>query len=155
MLQALEVFCTANSLFVNTSRSEVVIFGRRWISSAMLGELEFPFNGAPLPVKNSYVYLGLRFEDEQPCRALLTTSVDKARKAMCALLGKCRAKGLHSVDLLCTLFDALVKPVLSYGCEVWAVDWVADMCRSGNFCGGAGEESVHKPFLRHILDVGR
>ena len=153
MLQALEVFCKANSLFVNTSKSEVVIFGRRWISSAMLGELEFPFNGAPLPVKNSYVYLGLRFEDEQPCRALLTTAVDKARKAMYALLGKCKAQGLHSVDLLCTLFDALVKPVLCYGCEVWAVDWAADMCRAGNFCSGLGEENVHKPFLRHILDV--
>ena len=153
MLQALEVFCTANSLFVNTNKSEVVIFGRRWISGAMPGGPEFLFNGAPLPVKPSYIYLGLRFEDEQPCRALLTTAVDKARKAMYALLGKTRAQGLHNVDLLCHLFDALVKPVLSYGCEVWAVDWVADMCRQGNFSSGAGEERVHKLFLRHILDV--
>ena len=153
MLQALEMFCKANSLFVNIKKSEVVIFGRRWISSAMLGGLQFPFNGAPLPITPSYIYLGLRFEDDQPCRARLTTAVDKARKAMHALLGKSRAQGLHSVDLLCTLFDALVKPVLCYGCEVWAVDWVADMCRTGNFFSGAGEESVHKPFLRHITGV--
>ena len=153
MLQALEVFCTANSLFVNTTKSEVVIYGRKWIRGAMPGGHEFPFNGAPLPVKTSYVYLGLRFEDELPCRSTLRAAVDKARKAMYALLGKCQAQGLHSVDLRCHLFDALVKPVLCYGCEVWAVDWVAKMCRSGNFASGAGEESVHKPFLRHILDV--
>ena len=152
MLQALEVFCTANSLFVNTTKSEVVIFGKNWIRGGGL-ELEFPFNGAPLPIKPSYVYLGLRFGDEQLCRTALPAAADKARKAMYALLGKSRAQGLHNVDLLCHLFDALVKPVLCYGCEVWAVDWVAAMCRSGNFCSGAGEEQVHKPFLRHILDV--
>ena len=153
MLQALEVFCRANSLFVNTTKSEVVVYGRRWISSAMPGGLEFPFNGAPLPVKISYIYLGLRFEDEQPSRAHLTTAVDKARKAMHALLGRSRAQSLHSIDLLCHLFDALVKPILCYGCEVWAVDWVAGMCRAGNLASGAGEESVHKPFLRHIMGV--
>ena len=151
MLQALEVFCTANSLFVNTTKSEVVIYGKRWIGETPQGE--FPFNGAPLPIKPSYVYLGLRFEDEQLCRTALPAAVDKARKAMYALLGKSRAQDLHNVDLLCHLYDALVQPVLCYGCEVWAVDWVAAMCTSGNFCSGAGEEKVHKPFLRHILDV--
>ena len=153
MLQALEVFCRANSLFVNTKKSEVVVYGRRWISGAMLGGLEFPFNGAPLPVKPSYIYLGLRFEEGQPCRAHLTTAVDKARKAMYGLLGKCRSQGLRNVDLQCHLFDALVKPILCYGCEVWGVDWVAGMCQTGNFSSGTGEESVHKPFLRHILGV--
>ena len=153
MLQALEVFCRANSLFVNTTKSEVVIYGRRWISSAMPGEHVFPFNGAPLPIKTSYLYLGLRFEDGQPCRSHIRTAVDKAKKAMHALIGKSRGQGLHSVDLLCHLFDALVKPILCYGCEVWAIDWVAAMCRTGNFASGIGEEQVHKPFLRQIMGV--
>jgi hypothetical protein len=39
---------------------------------------------------------------------------------MFALLSKCRQKHLHQSDLRRRLFNILVEPVLSYGCQVWA-----------------------------------
>jgi len=66
---------------------------------------------------------------------------------------RCYALGLHNVNLQCYLFDTLVRPLLCYGCEVWGVDWVSDLCRSGNFACGRAEEEVHKPFLRQSLGV--
>lgn len=151
MLKVLEKFCVANSMFVNTGKSEVVVFNRG--RSAVPGGLEFPINGAPLPVSTSYVYLGLKFEDGQPCRAALQGAVAKAKRGMFALFSKCYKHRWHNVDLMCHLFDSVVKPVLCYGCEVWGVDWTSRLCIQGNFASGPAEEEVHKPFLRQVLGV--
>jgi hypothetical protein len=45
--------------------------------------------------------------------------------------------------LQCKLFDTLVLPILSYGCEVWGVD---------TKCGAAAE-ALHWDFLRRLLGV--
>ena len=43
----------------------------------------------------------------------------------------------------CQLFDALVLPILSYACEVWAVDEkVGDVA-----------ERLHRQFLKHLMGV--
>ena len=39
---------------------------------------------------------------------------------------------------VCYLLDALVKPVLSYGCEVWAPDFIH---KAG--LGKGGQEDIH------------
>ena len=60
---------------------------------------------------------------------------------------------LRNVQLLCHLFDSLVMPVLNYGCEIWAVDWVSGMCREGSFASGEAEEDIHRRFLRQCVGV--
>ncbi len=45
--------------------------------------------------------------------------------------------------LQCKLFDTLVLPILSYGCEVWGVDTKR----------GAAAEALHRDFLRRLLGV--
>lgn len=152
MLTALERFCAANSMFVNLRKSEVVVFNRG--RSAVPGGLVFPINGAPLPVNSSFAYLGVRFDGE-PCKLVLKGAVAKAKRAMYALLGKCRKHGWCNVNLLCHLFDSVVKPVLCYGCEVWGVDWVSSMCRQGKFASGLAEDEVHMPFILQLLGVCR
>jgi len=52
-----------------------------------------------------------------------------------ALVNACRA--------LTKLFDTLVLPILSYGCEVWGVD---------TKCAAAAE-ALHRDFLRRLLGV--
>ena len=44
----------------------------------------------------------------------------------------------------CKLFDALVLPILSYACEVWAVN---------TNVGEAAAEVLHRSFLKHFLGV--
>jgi hypothetical protein len=153
MLSALERFCLGNSMFVNIGKSAVVVFNRRWHSSAMPGELCFLYNGAPLPIEPSYVYLGLKFEDGQPARQALPGAVTKARKAMMAVFGRCYKMGVHNVDVQGHLFDTIVKPVLCYGCEVWGVDWVSKQCKDFDFASGKAEVDIHKPFMRQSLGV--
>jgi hypothetical protein len=162
MLNRLYAFCRGNSMFVNLDKSEVVVFqgGARGPRAGVRPGSPGPFtyNGGQLALKPSYIYLGLNFENGQPIReirASLGRAVEKARKAMHAVFSRCYAMGLHNVNLQCHLFDSLVKPVLSYGCEVWAVDWVSRMCQTGNFAAGAAEDTVHKPFLRQSMGVAK
>ena len=66
MLDALQIFCRANSMFVNESKSEVVIFrGEDPCPGARVG---FTYNGASLPIKDGYLYLGLWFRDGETWR---------------------------------------------------------------------------------------
>ncbi len=156
MLDRLGVFCRAYSMFVNLEKSEVVVFqgGARGPRAVVRSGLPgFTYNGGQLPMKNSYIYLGLSFEKGKPIRDTITRAVEKATKAMHAVFSRCYAMHLHNVNLQCHLFDSLVKPVLSYGCEVWAVDWVSGMCTTCNFASGTAEEKVHKPFMRQSLGV--
>jgi hypothetical protein len=151
MLDALHVFCTANSMFVNLTKSEVVIFhGGDPCPRATVG---FTYNGASLPIKDGYLYLGLWFRKGQHLRTALDGAVEKARKALYAMFSRCYALKLHNVNMQCHLFDTLVRPLLCYGCEVWGVDWVSDLCTAGNFASGKAEEQIHKPFLRQSLGV--
>ena len=49
--------------------------------------------------------------------------------------------------LQCSLFDTLVKPILSYGCEIWAVE--------ANHTGQKQLEALHIEFLRSILGLAK
>jgi hypothetical protein len=149
MLDRLAEFCRANSMFVNMEKSEVVVYG----GGQQRPIAVFSYNGASLPIKSGYVYLGMKFEDGQPTKAAITAAVTRARKAVHAVQSRCHALKVRSVHLMCHLFDALVMPVLSYGCEVWSVDWLSKMCKDGSFATGEAEESIHRHFLRQCLGV--
>jgi hypothetical protein len=151
MLGALHDFCIANSMFVNRNKSEVVVFNKKWHVPSM-GALHFPYAGEPLKLSDWYVYLGIKFEDGAPIKQVLHNNIDKARKAMYAMFSKCYNLGLHNAHLQNHLFDALVAPVLSYGCEIWGPEHCGGLCDKGE-CTGVAEESVHRPFMRQMLGV--
>ena len=149
MLDGLHEFCRANSMFVNMEKSEVVVYG----GGQQRLTAVFTYNGASLPIKPGYVYLGMKFQDGLPAKAAITAAVARARKALHAVQSRCHAMKVRSVHLLCHLFDALVMPAMSYGCEVWGVDWLSKMCKDGNFATGEAEEVIHRRFLRQCLGV--
>ena len=59
---------------------------------------------------------------------------------MYSLIAKCRKFDLP-IDLQLELFDAMVLPIITYGCEVWGYKISKDV------------ENVHVTFLKHILNV--
>lgn len=149
MLDALGEFCAANCMLVNETKSHVVVFN----SAFATGTPTFMYQGRQLHIKPSYVYLGLKFVDGQACKHTLASAVAKARKVMHAVFARCYRWGLHNLNAQGHLFDTLVKPVLSFGCEVWAPDWVAPLCTKGDFCTGLAETQVHFPFMRQSMGV--
>jgi len=64
------------------------------------------------------------------------------KKAGVALQRRCAELRIFDPTLQCQLFDALVKPMLSYGCEVWLDHMVREQL-----------EVVHRAFLKSLLRV--
>jgi hypothetical protein len=64
------------------------------------------------------------------------------KKAVFALRHRCAELRIFDPTLQCQLFDALVKPVLSYGCEVWSDHMARKQL-----------EVVHRAFLKSSLGV--
>jgi hypothetical protein len=64
------------------------------------------------------------------------------KKAVFALRHKCAKLRIFDPPLQCQLFDALVKPLLSYGCEVWSDHMAHEQL-----------EVVHRAFLKSSLGV--
>ena len=69
--------------------------------------------------------------------------VAAARKAVHAMRRRCIYLHLSDPATICKLFDILVLPILSYSCEVWAVDpKLAEKV-----------ELLHRQFLKQLLGV--
>ena len=155
MLDALHTFCGANSMFVNRTKSEVVIFGQQATQPGP-GGMPFLCGPATLETRPSYKYLGLVFESENRLAGSLQRAIGKAQKSAKGVQGKCYKLKLHNPDLQGRLFDSLVQPVLSYGCEVWGPDHSAEPSKpSKQLAATAGDKEVRLPFLRQSLGVGK
>ena len=154
MLSCLQTFCEASSMFVNRKKSEVVMFNSRFLPVTARTPA-FIYDGEPLATTDAYKYLGLVYKDGRPARAAVGDTITKARRVMMDMFGRCAHLGLHNLDTMGHLFDALVKPVLSFGCEIWGPDWVSGkrVCDRGDFASGDAEKEVHLPFMRRAMGV--
>jgi hypothetical protein len=64
------------------------------------------------------------------------------KKVIFALRRRCAELRIFDLALQCQLFDALVKLVLSYGCEVWSDHMAREQL-----------DVVHRAFLKSLLGV--
>ena len=117
-LDALPSFCDQRQLTVNLSKTKVVVFeGKR------CGVQDyFTLNGAVVERVDSYKYLGFVFHAVRDMAFGAGFLVAAARKALFAMRRRCAWLGIRDLASQCKLFDTLVLPILSYGCEVWGVN---------------------------------
>ena len=69
------------------------------------------------------------------------------------MLRRCSELGIDNVGIKCRLFDALVRPVLCYGCEVWGPSILAHGVTVAKSGFREKLESLHRDFLRQCLGV--
>ncbi|KAI3433279.1 hypothetical protein D9Q98_003098 [Chlorella vulgaris] len=147
-LHALQDYCNAKKLTVNAKKTQVMIMrpgGGSGNGKLAAGE-SFEYAGLPLEVASSTKYLGLTFSQlsKQHGFASCADVLAKAgRQAMFAMRRRAWELGACLVEQQCMLFDVFVKPVLSYGCELWGVDvLLRPDCSS--------VERVHRWFCRRV-----
>ena len=76
-------------------------------------------NNEIIPITTSYKYLGVILNNKRSYKAHVDMVVDKANKCLCTLITKNKEWTGFEPTLLLYLFDHLISPILSYGCEVW------------------------------------
>ena len=112
----IEAFCTANSLTLNSSKTEAVVF-----SKGSHVQQTITVAGHSIQTVPSLKYLGVWIQQDMSSCKSIEDNIAKARRAFFAtgLLGsfpgKCNPLTGRSI------FEIFVIPVLLYGCESWVL----------------------------------
>jgi exonuclease III len=107
-------YCVKNKLTVNSAKTKVVVFSKGKVRSYP----DFIFGNGKLEVVGQYTYLGIIFNFNGKFKNAIERLENQATKAMYALLHKARKLCLP-VDIQIQLFEAMIKPIILYGSEVW------------------------------------
>ena len=103
------------------------------------------FGDTPVKVSDSYRYLGIIFHARTGITTAPTHLHAAGERALHALHQRCSDLRLDTPSIMCRLFDSLIAPVLSYGCEVWSY--------SSNASSLSAAEVLHRRFLKRIAGM--
>jgi len=136
-LDVLQAFCYERQLTMNVKKTKVVVFeARKSMCQA------FQYEGEAIEQLNSFKYLGVELHGTKGMQVAIQWLAMSGKKAVFALQCRCAELRIFDPTLQCQLFDALVKPVFSYGCEVWSDHIAREQL-----------EVVHRAFLKSLLGV--
>ena len=139
-LDILQEFCATRGLKVNVQKTKSMVFeGRRTHTPPLT------YASADIEQVEIFKYLGITMHGTRGLAAAPETLYKAARRAMFGLLSRCQQLHIHDPILKCKLFDALVKPILCYGCEVWSI--------GGNKAALEQLERTQIGFLKMLLGV--
>jgi hypothetical protein len=141
LLQLVDDFSTEMHLKVNVDKTKIVVFRGRVTAQVP----EFQLAGQGVEVVDSFRYLGFELHCVKGVTFGCEALVQSARRAIFALNQRCSALKLTDVRTRLYLFDALVRPILLYGCEIWLPFLDSDKWMT------CPVELVHRGFLRHFF----
>ena len=131
-------YCEIWGLSVNTSKTKVMVF----FKGRVRNKPNIKFGTSDIEVVNEYVYLATTFSSNGSMRAAVLKQIAQARRAMFKLRAIAVSLNLP-VTTQCELYDRMVGPVLTYGCEVWGTKYI-DLI-----------EIFHRRFMRQLLKLPR
>ena len=154
-LDKLQLYCTQWKLEVNTKKTKILIFnptGRKLQDSFLL-------NGYLLENVQSYTYLGVRFSSSGSFSEAIRDLCGKSQKAIFKLkrcLGSVNVKPYMQLKM----FDQLIKPIATYGAEIWGLRSAKKDKQGVGKNIEAGYESLpterlHVNFCKYVLGVHR
>ena len=132
------------NLSVNRGKTKVVEFKSPRSKQTVLNN--YVFDGVLVDIVDSYTYLGIQFHSSGKCSFSAADICHKARKAIFKLKHDLPVTLTQDVSLSIKLFDSMVLPVLTYGCEIWGFESV----KNGNCI-----DKLHLKFCREVLWVSQ
>jgi hypothetical protein len=149
LLNVVAEFCDAWHVVVNVVKTHVIVF-RHAIKRVQ--PCTVYYKGQAVQEQQQVVCLGLPMHAtlEHPrFRVWEHGPLVKARRALFALQGLVHGHGMHAPKLQIRMFRALVLPVMSYACQLWAADCVLFGLRQGNMLKHPCEQ-LQLAFLRSV-----
>ena len=125
---------------MNVSKTKVIVFEPKHIACP-----DFIFDGQLVERVTMFKYLGITFHATRGLSFAIEHLCNSANKALFAMYGRCHELQITSPSLKCRLFDALVRPILSYASEILVI--------LGGKVALQSLERVHVQFLRQLLGV--
>jgi hypothetical protein len=148
LLKILSVFCELFGMKVNLTKTKAVVFRA---GARARRNVRLVFQGQPVEFVNEYKYLGVLFDSKEGCSVGADQRAACGQRAVFSLLGRARALQLDQSDFLCRLFDQLVEPALSYGCQLWGPG-VASRAFCRALATPTAAQQLQQPRPAHVLD---
>lgn len=154
MLDLLKIFCDLFDMKVNVAKTKFVIFRTTNSKVPLPTELKrkvWNYDGVEVKVVEEEKYLGVMMHgSKDPCYTA-EHRAECGSKALHGMLYKCVEVGIYRPDIVCGLFDKLVRPVLSYGAQIWGPWMFAKYgCKKDTLMRQNAPEKVQTDFLRQI-----
>jgi hypothetical protein len=106
---------------VNLAKTKVVVFntGGAGGRAASPPQHTWIFQGQPVEQAQQYKYLGLIFDAIKGFSAAPAQLAASGRRALGAIQGMCANSDITYPSIRLHMWQQLVLPVVSYGCEIW------------------------------------
>ena len=148
-LDKLQSYCIKWKLNVNMKKTKIVVFNTKKLGHKLY------FCGLPISESKSYTYLGVLFsKNGNLCNAMNTLN-NKAMKAQFSLR---QNMANAPVKIFLKLYDSLIKPISTYGAEVWSSDvikWGDSNLEDLLIDCKHKFNLLHARFCKHLLSVNR
>ena len=119
-LAYLERYCRQWRLRVNIDKTKCIIFSSTRVAYDKIEN--FVFNGDNIMFVPYYKYLGIEFQQNGKFTLAIDNRIAKANAALFTIKRLCSSGNLEypSTEMLTTLFNAKILPILTYGSSVWS-----------------------------------
>jgi hypothetical protein len=113
-IDVLSEFYVERQLVINVNKTKVVVFEKHRSAAP-----EFTYKGTTIERVQLFRYLGLELHSTRGMAVAIDKLTAVGKKALFALRCRCNDLSITDPEVMCQLFDSLVRPILSYACEVW------------------------------------
>ena len=120
----LSSYCDQWNLEVNTDKTKVMIFNKR--NRLLKHQYNFYFNNLDIEVVYNYKYLGVDFKPNGKFDLAKETFYKKATKTFYYIRKIITSSTNINIPSWIRIFDHIIKPVLTYGCEIWGMEKYSD-----------------------------
>ncbi len=138
-LTSLHRYCYDWKLKVNCNKTKIMVISR---GQAQARNFNFNLGDEDIEVVSDFEYLGILFNYNGRFRKGELELVRKATRALYPVIVTSRKYDLP-IDIQIDLFNTMVAPVLTYGCEIWGDNIIREI------------ESLHMKYMKHGLCVHR
>jgi hypothetical protein len=155
-LDRLSVYCKSWKLNINLEKTKTMIFSKSGKTSKDL----FTLDHCHLENVSHYTYLGIVMSSNGSFTSAISTLSQKAMKAMFKLRGSLYQTNTTPQTSL-SLYDTLIRPIATYGCEVWGafmkpVPKLFDIdCKMYKLFDEPVYEKLELKFMKSILGVNK
>jgi hypothetical protein len=151
MLDVLDKFCTEKNMSLSLVKTKIVIFNSTFATSSDRN-FQFKFRGSVLQHVKESKHLGMLMRQGRTVSGMMQHAARRGQQAVARVYRKFHQLGVAgNIDLKLRLFNAVVLPNLSFGCEVWG-PWMlfADL---QNKAFQSNIEQVRLSFFRVLLSL--
>jgi hypothetical protein len=153
-LDRLATYCNRWNLIINTKKTKVVIINK----TGKRKNMHFFIDQELIECVPSYKYLGILMSAAGTFTLAMEDLKDRGLRALYQLKTTILNNNINP-DLALKLFDQLIRPIVTYGCEIWGafLNKLNKRTEEGSGCTQCYDkdifETLHLKFMKFVLGV--